>query len=52
MGLLYTRGNYSLNFNVPKAVYRNREPNPYTDLPGDATFPDQIFLVGLSYRFK
>ena len=51
-GLLYNHGNYALNFNLPVAVYRNRELNPYTDLPGDATFPDHIFLVGLSYRFK
>jgi hypothetical protein len=51
-GLMYTRGRMVLNVNVPVTVYRNREPNPYTDNHGDATFPNAVVLVGMGYRFK
>jgi hypothetical protein len=51
-GLLYTKGNYAFNLNVPAAFYRNRLPNAYTNVPGDATFPEFIVLAGFSYRFK
>ncbi|HSR51396.1 MAG TPA: hypothetical protein VLV83_11250 [Acidobacteriota bacterium] len=50
-GFAYSRENYTVTLNVPLAVYRNRLANPNTDNPGDATFPDQIFLVGFTYRF-
>lgn len=42
-------GNWSLH--APMGVVRNRQPNPYTGLRGDATFPDYVFLAGWSYRF-
>jgi hypothetical protein len=51
-GLLFTRGNYAFNLNVPVTFYRNRMPNAYTNAPGDATFPEYIVLAGVSYRFK
>ncbi len=48
--VLSTRsGNWSLY--VPVGIVRNRQPNPYTGLRGDATFPDYVFLAGWSYRF-
>ncbi len=50
-GLFYSKGNATLNFSLPIAAYRNRLPNPYTGAPGDATFPDYLFLAGVTYRF-
>jgi len=51
-GLAYTWRSVSVNLNVPITVYRNREPNPYTDAEGDATFPNYVVLLGLGYRFN
>lgn len=51
-GIAYSRGALSVNLNVPITVYRNREPNPYTNAPGDATFPKYVVLVGFGYRFE
>ncbi len=50
-GFLFTSGRSTYSFFMPLALVRNRRPNPYTGLPGDATFPDYIFLAGYSYRF-
>jgi hypothetical protein len=50
-GLAYARGTVSVNLNVPITVYRNREPNPYTNAAGDATFPRYVVLLGFGYRF-
>lgn len=50
-GLLIERGRSAVSLHVPIGVYRNREPNPYTGRPGDATFPDFVFLVGYGHRF-
>ncbi|HSR68671.1 MAG TPA: hypothetical protein VLU25_12095 [Acidobacteriota bacterium] len=50
-GFAYSRDEYTFTFNAPLAVYRNRLANPNTNNPGDATFPDHIFLVGFTYRF-
>lgn len=36
---------------IPRGLVRNRRPNPYTGMEGDATFPDFIILAGFSYRF-
>lgn len=33
------------------AFYRNRRPDPYTGVRGDATFPNYIFLATYGYRF-
>jgi hypothetical protein len=49
-GVNYSRGPHSFSFNVPLTYYRNRRPNPYTGTPGDATFPNQIFLTSYSVR--
>ena len=35
---------------VPVTFYRNRFPNPNTDQPGDATFPDTVLLVSYSHH--
>jgi hypothetical protein len=51
-GIAYAFHGMSVNLNVPITVYRNREPNPYTDAPGDATFPDYLVLLGFGYRFN
>jgi len=51
-GLAYTWRTVSVNLNVPITVYRNREPNPYTDAEGDATFPKYVVLLGFGYRFN
>jgi hypothetical protein len=51
-GLMWARGRTVVNVNIPVTVYRDREPNPYTDRPGDATFPTAVVLVGVGYRFK
>lgn len=50
-GLAFAWHSASVNLNVPITVYRNREPNPYTDAKGDATFPNYVVLLGFGYRF-
>ncbi|HZI95413.1 MAG TPA: hypothetical protein VFE84_14300 [Patescibacteria group bacterium] len=50
-GLIYSTGNTTWSIHVPTALVRNRQANPGTGNPGDATFPDYIFLAGYSYRF-
>lgn len=51
-GFTYTRGQSTWSLHVPRGLLRNRQPNPYTGTPGDATFPDYIVLFGYSYRFQ
>jgi peroxiredoxin len=50
-GVSYAKGTNVLSFSVPIAYYRNRFPNPYTGNPGDATFPNYIFLASYGRRF-
>lgn len=50
-GLIVERGASSVSMHVPVGVYRNRQPNPYTGRPGDATFPDFVVLFGYGHRF-
>jgi len=50
-GISYAKGPNVLSFSVPIAYYRNRFPNPYTGNPGDATFPNYIFLASYGRRF-
>jgi copper chaperone CopZ len=50
-GVSYTVGRSTWSFNVPLGFYRNRKPDPYTGLLGDATFPKFILLAGYSMRF-
>lgn len=50
-GVLLERGRSIFSLHVPIGVYRNRQPNPYTGRPGDATFPDFVFLLGYGHRF-
>jgi hypothetical protein len=47
----YTKGKSTLAFNLPRAFYRYRAPDPYTGANGDATFPDWIAIGSYSYRF-
>jgi hypothetical protein len=49
--ITYSRGNSTLAFNLPRAFYRYRAPDPYTGANGDATFPDWIAIASYSYRF-
>jgi peroxiredoxin len=50
-GVSYAKGPSVFSFSVPIAYYRNRFPNPYTGNPGDATFPNYIFLASYGHRF-
>ncbi len=50
-GVSVTAGRSTWSLYVPIGLVRNRRPNPYTGLAGDATFPDHIVLLGYSYRF-
>jgi hypothetical protein len=50
-GITYSRGKSSIQFNLPRGVYRYRAPDPYTGASGDATFPDWVMLGTYSYRF-
>jgi hypothetical protein len=50
-GFSYAKGSQIYSFQVPIAYYRNRFPDPYTGAPGDATFPNYIFLASYGYRF-
>jgi hypothetical protein len=44
-------GRQVMSFTVPIGFYRNRKPDPYTGLQGDATFPRFIVLGSYSLRF-
>jgi hypothetical protein len=49
--ITYSRGKSTFAFNLPRAFYRYRAPDPYTGANGDATFPDWVALASYSYRF-
>ena len=50
-GILFSYGRNTWSLYVPRAIMRNRLPNPYTGNAGDATFPDYVVLFGYAYRF-
>jgi len=50
-GVSYSKGLQTVSFNFPIAFYKNRKPDPYTGLQGDATFPKYIVLGSYSFRF-
>ncbi len=50
-GISFATGANVVSIEVPIGYYRNRFPNPYTGIPGDATFPKYIILASYSYRF-
>jgi hypothetical protein len=50
-GAVWAHGSSTWSLHVPIGLVRNRQLNPYTGNPGDATFPDAIVLFGYSYRF-
>lgn len=45
-----TRAGHTVSFSVPIAFYRNRKPDPYTGIQGDATFPRYVALGSYSFR--
>jgi copper chaperone CopZ len=49
-GVSITSGRSTWSLNIPVGFYRNRKPDPYTGLAGDATFPRFIILAGYSMR--
>lgn len=49
-GVSYTTGAGTVWVAVPVTFYRNRKPDPYTGIQGDATFPDYIFMAGYQMR--
>ena len=49
-GVSIARGRQVMSFTVPVGFYRNRKPDPYTGLQGDATFPRFIVLGSYSVR--
>jgi hypothetical protein len=49
-GVSFTHRQHTVSFNVPLGYYYNRHRNPYTNNPGDATFPRHIFLSSYSLR--
>ena len=49
-GVSYTSGPHTVSLHVPLGYYYNRHRNPYTNRPGDATFPRHIFLSSYSLR--
>lgn len=49
-GLTYSLGRGTLSVSLPLSFYRNRKPDPYTGLEGDATFPKMVMLAGYSFR--
>ncbi|HZI94363.1 MAG TPA: hypothetical protein VFE84_08980 [Patescibacteria group bacterium] len=50
-GLIYRTGRSAFSIHVPLAIVRNRQPNPYSGDPGDATFPDHLVLASYSHQF-
>lgn len=47
----FSRNGHGVSLGVPVGIVRNRQNNPYSGLPGDATFPDYIVLLAYSRRF-
>jgi hypothetical protein len=50
-GVTIVTGARTVSFTVPIAFYRDRKPDPYTGIEGDATFPRYIFLATYGWRF-
>lgn len=50
-GISYSTGRGTFSFTVPIGFYRDRKLDPYTNLAGDATFPNYIALGSYSMRF-
>ena len=50
-GLTLTVGRHTISFNLPVGYYFNRKPDPYTDRPGDSTFPKYVAVATYSTRF-
>lgn len=50
-GVSWAARGQSFTINVPVGFYKNRKPDPYTGLEGDATFPKYIFLATYGWRF-
>lgn len=50
-GVTIVSGTRTFSFTVPIAFYRDRKPDPYTGLQGDATFPRYIFMASYGWRF-
>lgn len=48
----YMFGDDAVSLGVPIGLIRNRQNNPYTGLPGDATFPDVVVLLSYAHRFR
>jgi hypothetical protein len=51
-GITLTSGRHSVSFNLPIAYYRNRWPSPYTNSPGDSTFPTTVQIATYSVRLS
>jgi hypothetical protein len=49
-GISIARAGHSASLSVPIGFYRNRKPDPYTGLQGDATFPGFIVLANYGLR--
>lgn len=49
--ITYSTGQSTIAFNLSRAFYRYRAPDPYTGASGDATFPDWLAIGSYSYRF-
>jgi hypothetical protein len=49
-GISIARGSHSASLSVPIGFYRNRKPDPYTGLAGDATFPGFIVMANYGLR--
>jgi len=49
-GISIARASHSASLSVPIGFYRNRKPDPYTGLQGDATFPGFIVLANYGIR--
>jgi hypothetical protein len=50
-GISYSSGGQSIAVTLPISFYRNRKPDPYTGLEGDATFPRFILMASYGFRF-
>lgn len=49
-GISLARARQSISLSVPIGFYRDRKPDPYTGLQGDATFPGFIVLANYGIR--
>ncbi len=49
-GVTVMSGRHAVSFNVPVGYYYNRFRNPYTNAPGDSTFPEYVNIATYSIR--